>query len=412
MSDGAWVILGQVIAALGTLVGVRLLTEVLSREQFGLFVLSVGVVYLVQGMFCTPVLQAYLRFFPDFRAKDATRTLTATARRIVFRRMALLLVVGLAAGLVARTFFALSVAGIVLLNLYLAFEMWRSYETNIFNAARKQRDFALLTGFDAWLKPLLAVALVSATQTGVEAVLGGFVSGSILMVALALFIRKRSEDHAPAEPPDENVARSIRHFSRPLVPLSLVSWCTGNVDRYAIGMILGAGAAGPYAAAYGLVSRPFLMAGQIVEQILRQIYYEANTQGDRRLADKTFGIWLASVGLVGLLGFLAILWLGDWIARLFLGAEFRDSVVVMPWIAAAYGLWSITQAAERRFYALYQTHRVLIIEGAGLLVMVSLLPLLLPSMGIRGAAIALLASAAVQLGCTIFSVLSSREPRH
>src|SRR5258707_119364 len=95
ISDGAWVMLGQVISALGTLVGVRLLTEVLSREQFGLFVLSVGIVYLAQGMFCTPILQAFLRFFPDFRAKNATRTLLATASRIGFLRISLLFAVGL-----------------------------------------------------------------------------------------------------------------------------------------------------------------------------------------------------------------------------------------------------------------------------------------------------------------------------
>ena len=79
----------------------------------------------------------------------------------------------------------------------------------------------------------------------------------------------------------------------------------------------------------------------------------------------------------------------------------------MPWVAGAYGILSITQAAQRRFYALYQTKRVLFIEGAGLFVMVALLPLLLPDMGIRGAAIALLASAVTRLGCVLYALTGS-----
>jgi O-antigen/teichoic acid export membrane protein len=409
ISDGAWVTLGQLASALGTLASVRILTEVLSQKQFGLFVLSTGIVYLIQGMFCTPILQAFLRLFPDFSSTKTTATLLVTAKRIVLRRTALLFVAGLAAGFAVRPYTSLSVEGLVLLNVFLACEMWRSYETNVFNAARKQREFALLTGSDAWLKPLLVLALANATADKVDGALWGFVSASATMAFLALFTRRKAEGGNRVETPDKETEQRIRRFSNPLVPLSLVSWCGGNVDRYALAVILGVGAAGTYSAAYGLVSRPFLMAGQIVEQSLRQIYYEASTKGDRSLASKTFGIWLASVGLVGLLGFLCVVWLGEWIAWLFLGVNFRDSVTVMPWIAAAYGLWGVTQAAERRFYALYLTRSVLIIEGVGLVAMACLLPVLLPAMGIRGAAVALLVGAAFKLGCTMFAWLSLRQ---
>src|SRR2546422_7142293 len=54
-----------------------------------------------------------------------------------------------------------------------------------------------------------------------------------------------------------------------------------------------------------------------------------------------------------ILGFLTVLWLGDWIAKLFLGPAFRDSVVVMPWIAAAYGDRKSTRLNSSHGYISY-----------------------------------------------------------
>src|SRR6267154_1691519 len=186
--DGAWVTVGQVVSALGALASVRILTEILSPDAFGLFALSIGGTALLQSLFCTPLLQAYLRFFPDFNSAQTISQLDRSAKRMVMHRAGFLFATCLVAGLAVRSLFSMSITLVVLLSLYLAFEMWRSYETNVFNAARRQKEFAVLSGADACLKPALALVFVSATNAGVESVLGGFVVGSLVLAISALFV--------------------------------------------------------------------------------------------------------------------------------------------------------------------------------------------------------------------------------
>ena len=50
LGDGAWVLYGQLSAAVGVLIGTRLLTEFIAPRLFGEIVLLLGIGALVMGM--------------------------------------------------------------------------------------------------------------------------------------------------------------------------------------------------------------------------------------------------------------------------------------------------------------------------------------------------------------------------
>ena len=88
--EGLWVAAGQVGAAVGLLVGTRLITELLPPEVYGTATLLLGVTLLAQNVFCTPVLSAGYRFHADLARDNAVWRLRRVTVRFLVWTTALL----------------------------------------------------------------------------------------------------------------------------------------------------------------------------------------------------------------------------------------------------------------------------------------------------------------------------------
>jgi O-antigen/teichoic acid export membrane protein len=380
--------------ALGALVALKILTELLTPEQFGTLALSLGIVALVQGLSCTPMLQALLRYYPDYAAEGRAADLCATVRTIVLKRALTLSLAGIAIGFLAATRLPLTLGSTLLLGVYFLSENWRSYEVNLLNPTRRQRGFAAVMLIDSLLRPGLAWCSAQAFGTTVEAILTGFLSASLISGLFAARINGAAKQQDFSD--SFLIQGRLSTFSKPLIPLSLVQWSNGTIDRYIVAGILGTSEAGIYAAAYGLVSRPFIMVGHVVEQTIRPIYYEATSAGNARLAKRVFTAWIGLVSALCIAGVLIVVSFSEGISRLLLGPEFQAGANVMIWVACGYAVLTVAQALERQFYAQYQTRRILAIETAGLLIALIALPLCLFKLGTIGAGVAFFTGASFQ----------------
>ena len=65
IKEGSWVFIGQILTALAALVGIRLITEFVPPKVYGSVTLLIGITTLGRNLFCTPLLQACYRFYPD-----------------------------------------------------------------------------------------------------------------------------------------------------------------------------------------------------------------------------------------------------------------------------------------------------------------------------------------------------------
>ncbi len=142
----------------------------------------------------------------------------------------------------------------------------RSLETSILNAAQKQKTYALMSLAEAWGRPFLAVLAVQYLGVSVEVILIAYALTSSLIL-LTFYLATD-----PEVSPQEGDARRTAAFCRRNRPLLVAAcadgrsgWMNGLGDRYLIGGMLGLEEAGVYAAVYGLMSRPFLMASGAVE---------------------------------------------------------------------------------------------------------------------------------------------------
>lgn len=413
VSDGFWVLIGQGLAALGTLVGIRILTQVVTPGIFGAVALLMGVAAFVVGLFCTPLIQAALRFYPELHVSNSVHQLRRIIGAKLRRNMTLaVLLLALAGGLYTAGGGG-SWLVVLLLAALVIVDAARTLETSLLNAARRHKPFALWAVAEAWARPLAAVALVVLVGLTTGSVLAGYaLASSVLLIVVYVGLQRegihRTDD---AGEPRRDLTHAIGRYALPLAPLAIVGWLSGLSDRYIIGGVLGLSDAGIYAAAYGLVSRPFLMIGQVVELTLRPVYQDAVSRKDHVRADRIISIWLMLLAPTVSLGFVAILMWHEQIALLLLGEKFRSGAKLMPWIAAGYAMLVVSYVYERICYAYGATRKVLYVQIVGTTACLILTTAAVLNLGLIGAAMAVPSFYSIQLIAAMISGVSARNVR-
>jgi O-antigen/teichoic acid export membrane protein len=389
LREGAWVMLGQVASGLALLVGARLTTEFIPPKDYGTANLLLGLSVLAQDIFCTPILHAALRFYPDrLRCGDVWRLRQITRTYLLKTTVPLLLLMVLG-GAVYSHFTALSFWAFPLLAGLVAFLVPQTLELNFWMAARRQRPAALINGGVFWLRPLLIVAgawwLGPSPQV---VVLGYMLASAIVYVIGRLVVPREGLLPPPHAVPDPQFDRSILRYAAPLMPLAIVAWITALSDRYIVGGLLNAEAVGVYSIAYSLISHPFLIGYGTLSRTLTPVYFQAVSHENHRSARRVFLAWLGATVLMGLVGLVLVLLLKHWIVQVLLAERYRASVELLPWIAGGYCLYSVGWVFEKRLHAQKQTLRLLCIHSAVAATAIAAPLVLMRHFGLRGVAMA------------------------
>ena len=398
LRDAAWISAGSVLGAVGTLLGLRLITEMVPPEIFGPFVLANGMLALASGIALQPIAQAALRFYPDLelrgRAGELRHVMAATMTRRIFFAVFLAIVLALVDRTAAGWF---STSTWVLLMATLIVDAIRTIEVVLRNAAGDQIGYAALGAFDAWMRPVAAAAAAFFAGASVETLLlGQFLGGAIVAV---LFTKSCPR---PAVARRSSWREKLQRYGAPLAWAPVFGWLLSLADRYVVAALLGSAAAGVYAAAYGLVSRPMLMLGGIADASLRQRLYAAVSRGDARSRRRVEGAWLAANVLLGLCiaGLFGVC--GAWIVEVAVAAEYRAATLrlLLP-IALGHVAILAYQAAVRHLYADGLTGRVLLADGAAAVLAVSGAVVGAIVGGVPGVAWAMPVYGCMQLGLTL-----------
>jgi len=390
LREGIWVAFGQVASAIGVLVGIRLLTEYVSPEVFGKVSLLIGIVSLGSSIFCLPLLQAALRFYPELATRMELPVLRRTIRGSLRWSIGFLIGIILLGGAAYSILQGISYSIFPLLAGLLAIETKRGLETNFLTAARRQRPFSIWVAAEAWVRPASAILAVIMLGASPQSVLLGYLAGTagVLLIFLIVLKREGLTDASQIQRPNSGFSKEIWHYTRSLIPLGIVGWISSLSDRYIIGGMLGLEQVGIYAAAYGIINRGFSISGGIIELTLRPAYFQAVSSGDKVLELKTFRTWLGLTAVMCMGGVLAVYFLRNCIASLLLAETYRSSAALMPWIAAGMSLLIMAYVFEKPCYAYKQTKWVLLIQGTGALTSIGIGLVLVFLYGLWGAAIA------------------------
>lgn len=388
--EGAWASGSTALAAIGYLIGMRLVTQVVAPEVLGSVTLLLGMIPLLRGAFCAPVMQGVLRFYPESAQQGEVWRLRRAAKRLLIPASAAVLLLLLIGGGIYSHFTRLPWMALILTALYFVFDMTRTLETDLLQAARRQEVTGVVRMADAWLRPgliVLAAVVISSTPNWI---MGAHMLATLLPLAgIWIWVRREGMGNGGAVSDHERqLGRDLLRYALPLAPLALVSWTMGLSDRYIIELFNGKDAVGIYGATYGLVAYPFLVSSLMVDTTLRPAYFEAVSAANKAREKRLFRLWMGLNVAVSVAGFFMFWLFHPLIAKVLLAQPFRHGSSLMPWIAGGYVFYVIAQTFERPLYAHKQTHRVLWAQGLTAVACLVLEFLLIRKWGIRGAAIA------------------------
>lgn len=409
LRDGSAVGLGMAAASLATLIGMRLLTELVAPALFGGLALANGIITLMLGILVQPLAQAAFRFWPDHESEGTTGALIRLLNRAIARRLLLAGGLVLAAIIADRLWLGwLSPTAWGLVLATFAIDALRTRQTTLLNASGRLKGFALLIALDALARPAGAAALVVFAGASLEALLAGQALGAGLVLAGFLVHAQRQRSFPASNlPPSGAELTPIARFSLPLAGIALVAWATGMADRYIVGGLLGLAAAGTYAAAYALGSRPLLLVGQVTDATLRQRLYAAHSAGDSQAMRRTLQRWLLTNLGAGLSFALLLALAADLVVRLLLGPAYRlEAAALLPWIAVGSALYLGAQAIERILYAERRTRLVLLLQAATAAIGIAAAAAGAYLAGARGVAIAVPVTFGAQL---LMTMMASRH---
>jgi O-antigen/teichoic acid export membrane protein len=160
--EGFWIVVGQAMVMIGSLVGVRLLTGLLSPAEYGELALGVTIATLVNQTILGPLGQGVMRFYaPAVEQDDIGGYLYAVRRLVSISMIAIvfLILVGLSGLFITGQYQWISITFTSL--LFASASGCNSILSGIQNAARQRSVVALHQGIESCLRFLVAVVLIS-----------------------------------------------------------------------------------------------------------------------------------------------------------------------------------------------------------------------------------------------------------
>ncbi len=363
--EGAWVILGQVAAILGALVGVRILTETLDPASYGDLALGMTLATLVHQCVFGPLGHGATRFWSPAESEKAQPEYVATVRRLT---------VGAAAGVFAAGGLASVLLWAadqkfwsVMTILACGFAMLRGVNSvlgGMQNAARQRIVVALHQGGEVWLRFLLAALLVTLTTSSGIVAMSGFLLAMLGIVASQVFFFRKRVPVSGARPDgDPQWQRRIRQFAWPFAVFGLFTWAQLASSRWSLEAFADTADVGYFAVLFQLGFYPMSILTAMVVQYLAPIFYQkAGDASDPVRTDRVQALGgrltAAAIVLTCVATLLAFL-LHDWVFRLLVAAEYRSVSHLLPWLVLAGGVVASAQTVELNLMSMLETGKMM-----------------------------------------------------
>jgi O-antigen/teichoic acid export membrane protein len=373
--EGAWIVAGQIAAAIGSLVLVRVVSEYLAPAQYGQLSLALSLGTLVCQLTMAGAVPGIVRYFPVASERDDLLSYFRGAARLIGLATLATLVLGAAVAIGAGLWFGAAwVMPVGLATLFMLINNYNAGLSSIQNAARQRQVVALHSGLDPWLR-VLAVLLVFllAQDTELSALLGYLLAGLLVNASQLTFARRLIPpgSHSEASAERDWFSRSWT-FSRPFVLMGLFGWAQANSDRWALQTFATTHEVGVYAALLQLGSSPIAIAigllvtfvGPILNQRAGDATDPTRTASAHRISLALVVLCLAATVVAALLAAL----LHGPIFSLLVASPYRYVSYLLPWVLLAGGLTAASQILTIKLMSEMNSHALVapkVVTGLG-----------------------------------------------
>ncbi len=396
-----WVAIGQVTALAGAFVGIKVLTNALGAEEYGRLSLGLTLAGIVNLFVYGPLSQWVLRFFSIHRERHELGPYFLAIRKV----------------------YALATAGVGAITLLAAMILWRfigsewiillicaslfavvAGANNVFvalqSAVRDRKVVALHQGADAWLRPMLAVALLYVFSNSGYVALLGFFLGTFLITLSQQASAKQSEaiaDHLRHREVSQDSWERMRgeflEYVSPFAFFAFFGAISLYADRWILQGVFGAKEVGIYTAMYQIANAPMMLLVGVVSQLVTPVIFDragTMTTGVQALRSKeVVHQTVGSTAIVMACLILAAYWFGEPLIAFLTAPGFTEHHTTLWVLVLALSLFNIAQLLSLRGFSSRQTELYIWPKGIQAVSFLAFAYLLVKDRGVMGVALAL-----------------------
>jgi len=410
-SEAGWVFAGQLLSLVGTLVGVRILTEYLSPSAYGTLGLSLTIVALYTEVIIGGLVGAFTRFYSIASRAQDVRGYVRGVRRLLLAALATALVLLLASSpLLLSGFEGVTFKAGLVVALFAVLFGTNAALNAVLNGARRRSMVALNSVVDAWLKIGLAVMAIKWFGPSATSVLTAYAVSLALVLGHQIYRVGQLQDSGLGSGKHKWTSEMFM-FAWPASVWGIFTWAQLVVDRWSLQFFYSTAEVGLYATVLQLGFFPMSLLMGILGTFLTPIVY-ANTDSRVEGVDHTQDLiwrrvfyWGTSVTIVSAL----LAWvLKGWVFDLLTAEAFRGVSVYLPAMVLAGGLYGTGSLLQVRLMSHMRMIRLAKIMVTSALFGVILTLWLASVWGIFGVVLAKLVFALTYLGAMVFATLVQR----
>lgn len=299
--EAGWVVIHKLVEFALVFVGLKLYTNLMTREAFGEFNLALTAVGLLGDLAIMPMAHTYYR---NLSRAETDGTARSAGIALLKWYTTVTIFVAVAAGLFTlplSTWLSIGPWTALATGLLFSINRWRALGIEILDMRRQRRTCALQNlGFLAANTALTAVLLVVWDGSTVSALAAYSIAAGLFAWTGTRPIVRDILSQARGRTSD--IMRFVVTFGVPYGVLLVCQWVQNFSERYIVGIQLDMDAVGGYVAAYQVCGIPYMLLSVIIHGLGVPIAYErAGTSGDPKR------LWAADeVLLFGMVAYIVL----------------------------------------------------------------------------------------------------------
>ncbi len=354
--EAFWVLVGQLGTAVGVLIGVKVLTQVLDPYEFGRLTLANTIILLVGTNVFGPLGQGFMRFWSIAHGRGQVHGFAKTVNR--YARFLTSIVLGLSLIWLMMTSVLKWSDWSLLIWLSLvvgSFTGLFGLRLSVFLAARKRIVVALVNTAVAFLKPLTAVILVVLLSSSANWVMGAYLMvtaltflvvekhyGKLIQTTLSNY---RLIDGVKGE--SDILGREILSFSWPFCLWGMFGWIHQSCDRWSLQIFHGPDVVGAFSVISILATYPFIFGANFLSNLFIPMAYDraGNLTSLAAIQSANNILYLmAAVYVVGACILItAFLFLHNEVVLLMSNMRYMEYAYLLPGLSIAWGIFYLGQ---------------------------------------------------------------------
>jgi len=350
-----WIGSGQAVATLGALVGVRLLTSVLSPDIYGELALGMTLATLVSQVVLGPLSGAALRFFSLASEVGELVVFLTALRRLLARATGVVLLV--AGGVCLSLLLSRQSNWLWLGAAAFGFALFSGYNSaldGMQNAARQRPIVAWHQALASWVRFLAAAGLVLWLGANSAIAMLGYVLATLLVLLSQLWFFRCTLLHTNGLSSGGTVSpqhweTQMLAYAWPFAAWGIFTWSQIVSDRWALQMFASTREVGLYAVLYQLGYYPITILTGLMVQLVTPVFFQrAGDASDpsrmQQVHTLNWRLTMVALLLTGIVTLLAFA-LHRLVFRWLVAPDYRAVSRLLPGMMLAGGLFATGQFA-------------------------------------------------------------------